>query len=322
MDIPGFPEDAARTIAASNVAEFATLTAAGVPLDTPLLSFVSDDRATVAVATGLAYPVKAERARRRPTVGLCFGGVGDSGAPGDDPVVAMAAVATVRDSDPQANTERYIRLTGPVAGALAAGRPWSEVRGAIWYWCRIWIECTPVRVLIWRDGLDRPAHVWEPDPPLVAPASDPAPASPSTKSPQWGGGGWRDLAEQAVRDLPLPYLTALDQHGAPLPFPVRGVEVTDEGLALEVPAGAPWDPSGPASVCFAGRATFIGRLDGPRLVVERQLPLLPLVEDPAQIFAPDDAVKEALMGRLDAELERRGQARPVTPTDPPPGFQM
>jgi hypothetical protein len=131
---------------------------------------------------------------------------------------------------------------------------------------------------------------------------------------------WRPSAEAAVSSLPLPYLTAVDQEGFPIPFPVAGAEVDGDGFALQVPAGAPWDLMGPASLCFDGRATFVGNLDGSKLTVERQLPDLPLVADTRQIFSPQPDVASALMTRLQTELDRRGQPLPVLPDTPPTGF--
>lgn len=314
MELPGFPEDAAATIAASTIAEFATSTATGVPLDTPLLSWVSDDGTTVDVTTGLSYPAKAERARKRPDVGLCL--VGD----GSGPVVAIAAQASVRDADVQANAERYASLTGPMVAYLSGGRPWEELRGAVWYWARIWITCTPLRVWWWPDGTGKPAQVWDAPAGTRAPASDPAPAGKPTRAPGWAVPDWRANAKKAAAELPLPYLTAYDSSGFPIPFPVSGVSADEGGLRLEVPAGAPWELAGPASACFNGQATFVGSLDGPYLRVERQLPDLPLVADNAQIFDPQPATREALAGRLQAELDRRGQPAPTMGPTPPPGF--
>ena len=314
MRLPHFPSEAAATISSSPVVEFATLTSAGVPLDTPLLSFVADDGTTVDVTTGVSYPTKAERARNRPTVGLCFRGDGTG------PVVAMSAIASVRDRDVQNNAERYIRQTGPVMASLAGGRAWDELREAVWYFCRIWIECAPVRVLTWTDGLDRPPLEWQRPQGPPASQSDPPPSGRPTKSPHWPDKDWRVSAQEAVENLPLPYLTAIDADGVPLPFPVTAVKVAADGLDLEVPAGAPWDLAGPASVCFDGRATFLGTLEGAHLAVERQLPDLPLVSDTSQIFDPDPELRHALMNRLLAELDRRGQALPTIPDQPPPGF--
>jgi hypothetical protein len=314
MKLPGFPEDAAATIAGSAVAEMATLTKAGVPLDTPLLSWVSPDGTTIDLSTGLSYPAKAERARRRPTVGLCFGDVDAR------PLVAVAAIASVRDRDIQRNAERYASLTGPMIAQLGRGRPWSELRQAVWYFARIWIECAPVRVLWWPDGAEHPARVWRRPGSTIQPSSDAPPAGKPTKPPAWPVRDWRPSAEAVVADLPLPYLTAVDPEGFPIPFPITGAELDGDGFWLKVPAGAPWDLTGPASLCFDGRATFVGSLEGSKLTVERQLPDLPLVADTRQIFSPQPDVASALMTRLQTELDRRGQPLPVLPGTPPAGF--
>lgn len=93
--------------------------------------------------------------------------------------------------------------------------------------------------------------------------------------------------------------------------------MTHAGFALGIPAGAPWPRTGRASLCFAGRATFVGRLDGSDFTVERMLPELPLVADTNEIFDPTPAVCEAPTNRLTAELARRGQAVPTMPAEPP-----
>src|SRR5437867_11417333 len=110
------PEAVAAVITDSQFVEFATLTATGEPLDTPLLGFADPERGTIDMTTGLAYPIKAERARRNPKVGLFFDGT----EPGS-PVVSVSALAAVRDADIQANAERYVRASKSMVPAISFG---------------------------------------------------------------------------------------------------------------------------------------------------------------------------------------------------------
>src|SRR5579871_3714457 len=137
------PERVLRFLEVGVVAEFATVSAAGMPIDTPTYYFPSDDMTTIDLATSLQQPVKAERARRNPKVGLMM-----EGRP-EEPVVIMRGHAAVRDRDLQANAMRYISETG--FKNISHGITWEEARKALAYWTRILVEITPLRVLWWDN---------------------------------------------------------------------------------------------------------------------------------------------------------------------------
>jgi hypothetical protein len=309
------PEPVVDLLTTAAVSHYATVSAAGVPIDTPLMLFPSDDMATFDLATGLAYPTKAERARRNPKVGLLIEGRADQ------PAVSIAGMAAVRDADLQANLERYLAETHSLLGTM--GQDWdSVVRHAVWYYTRILILVAPTHIRWW----DRPAAMdaapqeWRASADACFPVSDPAPAGKPSEPSPWPQPPWQELAEAAlVRGAPG-HLTLLDGEGFPLPMPVGEIVQVDEGFRLRAPDGAPWR-AGKASLSFGGREMFVGEAqpDGAAtlLRVARALPLFPLGEDSSEILRPKPATRAALMARLEHEAARRGQPIPTMPATPP-----
>jgi hypothetical protein len=296
--------------------EFATVSTAGIPIDTPTFSFCDAAGGSVDVATGLAYPAKAERARRNPKVGLLI-----EGLPGE-PVVAIAARAAVRDADIQANVDRYIAETAAYFEMYSGGNPWSIARRATWYWSRIFIHCLPLRILWWPSAaaMDEAPREWQAPANTAAPRSDPAPSTAISPAPQWPSRPWHERVADALA-LGLPHLTVLDAAGYPLPVRARRVERADGGFSLDLPAGARWVKPGPASLCFLGTINFIGDLEaraGDALFrVARVLPTLPTVADPRELWQPSEPTRQAFTSRLARELERRGLPTPEVPMTAP-----
>ena len=68
----GLPEKLIDHIRAAAVVEYATVSAAGVPIDTPTLCFPSSDLSSLDVGTGLAYPAKAERTHKLAEITSAF----------------------------------------------------------------------------------------------------------------------------------------------------------------------------------------------------------------------------------------------------------
>jgi hypothetical protein len=312
---PGLAAEVRELLRGAIVAEFATVSAAGIPIDTPTFCFFNGEDGSLDVATGVAYPAKAERARRNAKVGLLI-----EGGP-EEPVVAIAAVASVRDADIQANLDRYIAETIAYYHSYSGGQPWRVARQSTWYWARVFVRCKPRTILWWPT----PAHIdeapqrWAAPPEVRYPPSDPAPRAPTTAAPDWGTRPWSECAAQAL--TMRGHLTVLDAEGFPMPFPVRSVTLRPDGFDLAVPAGVPWQLAGKASLCFLGTFTFVGTVKASgndvRFTVERMLPTLPTVSDSRELWQPSDATRSAFQTRLERELQRRGQPIPQVPIEPP-----
>ncbi|MCK9929370.1 pyridoxamine 5'-phosphate oxidase family protein [Frankia sp. Mgl5] len=321
-DLHDLPARVFSLIESGVVAEFSTVSAAGIPIDTPTYYFPADDMSTIDLATGLPNPAKAERVRRTSKVGLLI-----EGRP-EEPVVVIRAHGAVRDSDIQANAIRYLAETG--YEGISHGITWEEARKAVTYWSRIIIENKPERVYWWDShaALDDPPQVWSAAPDTVYPTSDPSPAR-RMKQSAWQVRPWQDVAREAVEGGTPAHLSVLDEDGFPLPMRVTSFELTAEGFRLAVPTGTPWRLRGRASLTFAGFRTFVGDagadggagVDGGDHVlfrVERSLPQHPATLDTKQVLQPSEDTLAKARARLEYEAERRGQSLPVIPADPPP----
>jgi hypothetical protein len=122
------------------------------------------DRGILGISTGLGYPNKAYYARRHPRVASLFGST------------LLQGDAVVLDDDLQANTDRYIReIREKFLSARFALNPIS-VRLLDFYLPRLWIEISPVRVVVGGSVEEnlRPATKNDhtsPSPPALAPTS-------------------------------------------------------------------------------------------------------------------------------------------------------
>ena len=193
---PGLPAEIEAAIVAAPVAEWVSSTRSGLALDTPALMFANREAGTLDVTTGLAYPVKAERARRDPRVGLAV----DAFAPGQ-PVVVIRTLATVRDTDIQANADRYLELFAPMLPLIGAGAPWVAMPGSGLVLGSAFIENTVTRILWWPDldHLDDEPVLWDAPAGALSPVSDPAPAAPPSVGSVWPVADWRDRAREVRR---------------------------------------------------------------------------------------------------------------------------
>jgi len=310
--IDDLPEEVAHLIRSGMVAEYATLTVMGVPIDTPTYYFPRADETSLDIGTGLAYPAKAERARRNPKVGMLI-----ERGPGE-PVVSIAGYGAVRDADMQANLDRYVAET---AHMLPPGGAWEAMRRSIFYWTRVYIAVTPAVIRWWPDG--EAAHndapqIWRAPGGTVFPPSDPAPPGKMSKPPEWPLKPWREIVDDPLERGSPGHLTLCDEEGFPLSLRVRDIELHGEGFLMRVPASAPWS-QGRATLSFLGREVFVGEAritpEGTFLTVERAMPIFPLTSPDGTVPRPDRETRALLTARMDEELARRGQLVPVVPEE-------
>ena len=317
-----WPDDLLDVFERAITCEYASLTRVGAPVTVPITPYVGDG--TLDVSTGLTYPAKAERARRNPKVALLFADPIGAGA-GRAPVVLVQGHAAVRDADLQANTDRYVRATMAKLPEVTKGQPKALLRRLHFYYARMWVEITPLRISSWPDReLAQAPKSWVLQPLPELPESDPAP--PGRQPPAWKEPpqDWHEPAARALRVLPLADLTVVDADGYPLCIPVTAGELVDGEVPLRIGPHAPQLPSGPACLTVHGHDerfttqenhTFVGSLlqgaDGqPRMRIERKLADWSLTGNRAQIAIGFLRVGRRLRPRVKSEAARRGQPVP------------
>jgi Pyridoxamine 5'-phosphate oxidase len=316
-----WPPELLEVFERSITCEYASLTRSGTPVTVPTTPYVG--HGTLDVSTGITYPAKAERARRNPKVALLFADPIGAGR-GDSPVVLVQGHAAVRDADLQANTDRYARAAMIKLPEATKGQPKMLLRRLAFYYARMWVEITPLRIRRWPDRtMAQEPQQWGLEPVPSLPESDPDPAG--KQPPAWKEAplNWRETAASALRRLPLADLTVVDSDGYPLCLPVKAGELAGDDVPLGLGAGAPELSAGPACLTVHGHDehftkqenhTLVGELalgpDGPRLHVNRALASWSITGSRARIAVDFMKTGLRLRPRLKAEAARRGQPVP------------
>ncbi len=303
-------------------AAYTSLTEDEAAIGMPLTPYFGSG-GTLDVSTGITYPTKAERARRNPKIALLYCDPKGSGVL--QPLTILAqGYAAVRDSDLQANTDRYIRESMQKIPAAMAGMPKFLLRQMGWYFTRIYIEMTPAHLYWWIHGReDEPPEEWHAPEDLIYPSSDRAPEGKAPGAWKPAPMNWKADAARAL-NLGMPVLAAKGMDGFPMAMCARSVELTETGFLLEMPIGFPFRFAGEGSLSFSYHPeTFtgqknklfrgrIGDLSGKvHFVVERQLGDWSAGGD-NRIAGALSFLRASLQlrPRLKAEAARRGQPVP------------
>jgi hypothetical protein len=308
------------------ICEYASLKKDGTPITSPVIPFPGEDGRTIDVQTGLTYPSKAERARNHPQVCLLYSEPKLSNVE-RPPTVLVYGQACVHDSDLQANTDRYVKMS---LARFKMFRPLPALilRQMDGYLARIWIAVTPLKILWWPEGdMSATPHQWRAPKGTQAPPCDPPPGplptphKPLVDPPT----DWRKDIAYAFDRLGKPIITMVDEDGYPVPFRARGGFLEAGVVHLDLPASMPVEARGRACLTFHTlkikngemvsneNMSFIGEVTGNGVdalfKVERGLPIFSAGRDPASIISLVSNIYR--MGkRLEVEAARRNQPVP------------
>jgi hypothetical protein len=319
----GWPDELTEVFERSIAVEYGSLTRSGRPVTVPVTPYVGASGSTLDISTGLTYPAKADRARGNPKVCLLFAdpiGAGMSGLP----VVLVQGTAAVRDADLQANMDRYIKLAEVKYPETTKGVPKVALARMAYYYARVWVEVTPLRVRWWPDRhLGSPPSEWVAPVDTVQLTSDPPPTGPPPPAWRRPPADWRPLVRTALERLALTDLSTVDADGYPVCLPVQPGALDGDRLGVQFGAGAPDLTPGPACLTlhthdttFEGQEnrTLVGQLveeaRGSRFVIERALGDWSLPGNKLQMMMAFLGTAPKLAPRLKAEAARRGQSVP------------
>jgi hypothetical protein len=318
-----WPPELNEVFERSLTVEFGSLTRSGKPVTVPVSPYVGSDRQTLDVSTGLTVPAKADRARANPKVCLLYADPIGEGM-SDLPVVIVQGQAAVRDADLQRNTDRYVELSGSKYPAAVKGVPKIVMGRLVYYYARIWIEVTPLRVRWWLNReLNGEPNEWRAPTDTILPPSDPYPIG--DPPPPWRPPpiDWQPVARYALDHLELRDLSTVDTDGYPVCLPVTLCALEDDTLEVQFGSDAPTLLPGPACLSFHSHAqiftgqenrTFVGHYSpdaqGGLFRIERALGDWSSPGNRLQVGKAFLWKAPKLAPRLKAEAARRGQPVP------------
>lgn len=321
----GWPEEILGILENSLTVEYASLTGRGLPITVPLIPFDGEDGRTLDITTGLTYAAKAQRARNNPRVCLLYSDPLGSGLD-TPPVVLVYGSATIRDADLQANTDRYAMLTFQKFPDTYDQMPGFLFKTMSWYFARIWIKVTPLRIRWWEGGdQSKEPKTWQAPEGTQAPPSDPPPTGKGLKRWDKPSSEWRSGAEYAAKSLGKPVLTIVDTDGYPVPFRTQGASLTSDGFHLRLFPTMPTPAQGKACLMFhqyeekltsQESKAFVGEVSGDAesalFKVDRGLSGFSMKGSQLRIMLLMLKLRRQLAPRLKAEARRRGQPVPKT----------
>lgn len=324
------PRDVSEVFERFFATEYAYFTPKGEPLCWPVSPYWYPERGVLAVATGIAYPNKADYPKQNPKVGLLFSDPVTSGLEGT-PTILVQGNATVLDADIQANTDRYVREMRSKFPQARLGLNPLTVRFLDFYLPRLWVEITPVRVSVWRGSSDEPVVIGAP---LPAGHRETSPA-PGLETPGNGPSPEAKRMAVTIAEWAAKYGEAVVTVRGPEGYPVMlrtSVSVSGSTIKLAESPG-----TGPAALTFHSvglggirfdaqmarghlEATHGESIFRPRRIVglfgaDRKTPsakFFPTIYEVVSSMFPFSAFSRIaqLRRRLRVELERRGQPMP------------